>query len=401
MPSRRWCVRTAGHHSGGSCSRRALARAAPSRPLVGRQRRQQRRAAAQPGVADDRHRRRKAADQLLGVDVDADQLAVEAQRLRAGVHLGLAELGADREHDVGRAQRLAQRRPGHVLAGVQRMAGRQDALGVDGVDHRQRRAARPAPRPRPPPPTAPPPSTISGRSAPRQQRRRARDRVAGRAPGGPGRGRGCQRQVVAGCGDHVDRDLDVHRPRPRAGEQREGPRQHLGQLARVQHGVAEGGDACHHGLLRAQLVQPALAHRQLLGAVDAGDHQHRDRIAIGLAHRGQDVGHAGAGDDEADARLAADPGIAVGHEAGALLVARRDVPDPGRRQAAIELDRVHARDAEHRVDPVALEQPHQHFAAGGHVVLLRLGRGCGRARSGRPPAAASRRWRRRAPARSR
>ena len=50
--------------------------------------------------------------------------------------------------------------------------------------------------------------------------------------------------------------------------------------------------------------------------------------------------------------LAGDPGIAVGHEAGTLLVPRRDVPDPGRRQAAIELDRVHAGDAEHGVDPV-------------------------------------------------
>ncbi len=71
--------------------------------------------------------------------------------------------------------------------------------------------------------------------------------------------------------------------------------------------------------------------------------------------------------------LAADPGIAVGHEAGTLLVTRRDVPDPCGRQAAVELDRVHARDAEHRVDPVALEHVDESLAAGGHLCSSQAG----------------------------
>ena len=136
------------------------------------------------GVAEDRHVGRKAADELLGVDVDPDQRCRRSAAARgSGIHLGLAELGADREHDVGRAQRLAQRRPGHVLAGVQRMAGRQDALGVDGVDHRQRPAARPAPGPRPPPPPHRRRSPSAALGAPQAAPPPARSPPA-RAPGG-------------------------------------------------------------------------------------------------------------------------------------------------------------------------------------------------------------------------
>ena len=75
-------------------------------------------------------------------------------------------------------------------------------------------------------------------------------------------------QIVGRGGDHVDGQLDMHRARPGAGEQGEGARQHLRQLAGVQDGVAERGHPAHHGLLRPQLVQAALGHRQLLGAVD-------------------------------------------------------------------------------------------------------------------------------------
>jgi hypothetical protein len=187
-----------------------------------------------------------------------------------------------------------------------------------------------------------------------------------RRAGRPGQRPRIERQMAGLAGDHVDRDLDVHRTRPRAGKQRERAGQDLGQLLCPQQGVAEPGDAGDHVPLRRQLVQPPLAHAQVLGAVDARDDQHRHRLGIGLAHGGQDVGHARPGDDEADAGPAAHPGIAVGHEPRPLLVPRRDVPDPGRRQAAVELDRVHARDAEHRIDAMGLEQLDEHFTAGGH-----------------------------------
>ena len=82
-----------------------------------------------------------------------------------------------------------------------------------------------------------------------------------------------------------------------------------------------------HADLVADFVQEAAAGADLAPAVLAGNHEDRDRIPVGLAHRGQDIGDAGAGDREADAEAAGHPGVAVGHEPEALLVATRDVPD--------------------------------------------------------------------------
>ena len=73
---------------------------------------------------------------MLRIEVDADQLAVEAERPWSRVHLRLAELGADSQHGVGLAQRFAQRRRGHVLASVQRVTRRHDPFRVDRADHR-------------------------------------------------------------------------------------------------------------------------------------------------------------------------------------------------------------------------------------------------------------------------
>ena len=49
-------------------------------------------------------------------------------------------------------------------------------------------------------------------------------------------------------------------------------------------------------------------------------------------------------------------GIAVGHEARALLVARQDVLDPRARQGAVHLDIVDARNAEDGIDAIGFEQ---------------------------------------------
>ena len=190
---------------------------------------------------------------------------------RGRIHLGLAKLGADGEHNVGSAQRLAHRRPGHVLARMQRMAGRQLrplalTVLITGRPSRSASATTSVAAA-----TAPPPITINGIVAP------ASGAAARAIAPGSGAGRGAEAAVPAArrrCRRWGSRCA------PAAHEQREGPRQHLGQLARAQDGVAEG-DARHHGPLRAQLVQPALAHRQLLGAVDAprspalGSNHHR------------------------------------------------------------------------------------------------------------------------------
>ncbi|MNP59738.1 hypothetical protein D3C76_1547580 [compost metagenome] len=85
--------------------------------------------------------------------------------------------------------------------------------------------------------------------------------------------------------------------------------------------MAEGTDASHHRTLVRQFVQVAVAQALVFATAGSGNHQHRHRISVSLAHGGENVGHAGPGDNEAHARFAAGAGITVGHEAGALLMA--------------------------------------------------------------------------------
>ncbi len=117
----------------------------------------------------------------------------------------------------------------------------------------------------------------------------------------------------------------MHRTRAGAVEHGESARQYGRKFFCAHQRMRERSHAGKHSALRRQLVQHAVAIAQMLTGVDAGNHQHRNRIGVGLRHGGSDIGHAGAGDDEADAGFATDPRIAVGHEAGALFVARCDV----------------------------------------------------------------------------
>ena len=108
---------------------------------------------------------------------------------------------------------------------------------------------------------------------------------------------------------------------------------------------------------------------------DARDHEHRDRVLVGLGDRRDRVRQARSADEGADARAAGDARPGVGHEAGPLLVARRDVADARLGQPPVELQRVDARDPEDRRGPRALQQLDHRLAAGGHsagpsVVLL-------------------------------
>ena len=104
----------------------------------------------------------------------------------------------------------------------------------------------------------------------------------------------------------------------------------------------------------------------MFAAVGGGNHQHRHRVGIGLAHGRQNIGHAGAGNDETHARLATGAGVAVGHKPGALLMARADMPQTAAMQAAIELDGVHTGDAEHGIYPITFQQANQGLGTGGH-----------------------------------
>ena len=114
---------------------------------------------------------------------------------------------------------------------------------------------------------------------------------------------------------------------------------------------------------RAMLVDHFMKTTAALRAVadieGRGDDQNRARIRPGLAHGGQDIGEAWAGDGEAHAGLAGGAGIAVGHEAGALLVAHQHMLDAGARQCAIHLDIMDAGNAEDRVDAIGFEKTDQ------------------------------------------
>ena len=180
------------------------------------------------GVAQDRQVGRDRAHQLFGVDVDADELAAELQGLGLRVHFGLAEFGTDGQHQVGLRDRRMDRREGHVFADAQGVRWRQDALGIHRVDHgciemfgqgtdASGRIGSTATEDE---------EWCLGRFQPFRcqgdvgclRRRALRQGTAGDDDGiNPGR-------------DDIDGDLDMDRARPRTGEERESPRQHLRQL---------------------------------------------------------------------------------------------------------------------------------------------------------------------------
>ena len=80
---------------------------------------------------------------------------------------------------------------------------------------------------------------------------------------------------VGGFSDHVDGYFDMNGPRPGACENGKGAGKNLRQLIGLQQGVAKGRDSGDHIPLVGQLMQPAIAHAQLLAAIDAGYHKHR------------------------------------------------------------------------------------------------------------------------------
>ena len=156
----------------------------------------------------------------------------------------------------------------------------------------------------------------------------------------------------------------MHRPRPGAGKEREGAGRELMDLFDIHGDGGKGGQRLRDAGLVANLVQPPAPHAEIAGGGDAGDDQHRLGIRIGLADRGGGIGDARAGNQETDAGLAGDPGIAVGHEASALLVADADMADARRLDAAIGLQRMHAGHAKDGVHAIGAQQVHELRAAG-------------------------------------
>ncbi len=87
----------------------------------------------------------------------------------------------------------------------------------------------------------------------------------------------------------------------------------------------------------------------------AGDDDHRDRVHVGVAQRGDDVGRRRPGGDHGDTGTARDVRIALGHVAGALLVAHQDVPDGAVEQRVVHREDAAARKPEDGVHALHLE----------------------------------------------
>ena len=300
--------------------------------------------------------------QLIGVDVDAHERTGEvgSRRARRVEVVGLTELGADGEHDVGLREGRVDGAQRERRADAQGVAVGQGALGVDR--HADRRAE--------------PLGHGCGlgprrHGAPAEQQHRALRRREQRDCAFQQRGirerrgsaRGEPLPGAAGQVEHVDRNADVHRSRPARLEDLEGPREGLGELGRVAHLDRLAGDRGHERALVGQVVQRAVPAAVVGASGGAGDDQQRNRVVVGARDRGRGVGQPGARDERADTGLARDARVPVGHERGALLVARRDVANGGVGEAPVDLERVHARNAEDQVDVVLLEQADDRFPA--------------------------------------
>ena len=97
----------------------------------------------------------------------------------------------------------------------------------------------------------------------------------------------------------------------------------------------------------------------------AGDDDHRDRVHVGVAQRRDDVGGRRAAGHHGHAGPAGGVGVALGHVAGALLVAHEDVADRRVDDRVVHGEDAAAREPEDRVDALHLERLDQRLAAVG------------------------------------
>lgn len=162
-------------------------------------------------------------------------------------------------------------------------------------------------------------------------------------------------QFIGVFDQHVQRNFDVYRTWATGLKQGKSTCQHYRQFSGGHQGMRERRNTCDQCALIRQFMQLAAPTAQLTARLHAGDHQHRDRVGVSLAHRRGDVGHARPGNDEAHARFATGARVAVSHETGALLMPWGDVVDARTGQPAIQLHGVHAGNAEYLLDPIILE----------------------------------------------
>ncbi|UGS34754.1 hypothetical protein DSM104329_01136 [Capillimicrobium parvum] len=317
------------------------------RPRIGRHRadRAGQRRGALRGVGDDRHGGAQPRV-LAGIDVDQDRL--QARGRRPPPEPLQLQPGADPQHDVGavpQLERLGARQSERVVvrddaaAAAKRDDRRLQVLGE--LEYLRRGVLRPA---------ADHDHRLPRR---REQLGGAVERIA------VGRWRRHRPRVaVVRDGGALVEDLprhgERHGLRPSAAHVRERLGHHPRRLRRVVDALRPLRDRPHRRQLVGQLVQVAEPLAEVRRRHLAREAQHRGARAVGRGDRRRGVEEADARHDGADAGPARRPRVAERHVRGRLLVARRDdLQAVGRGVERVEEPvGLHARDAEHRVDPV-------------------------------------------------
>ena len=166
------------------------------------------------------------------------------------------------------------------------------------------------------------------------------------------------------AGQHVFRQRDDDRAGAAGGGDRKGAGDEFGNARGIVDLDHPFGDVAEEALVVDFLEGLALAGV----AGDLADEQdHRNGILHGDVDAGRGVGGAGAARDEADAGLAGEPALAVGHHRGAAFLAADDGADLVGIVKRVEHGEIgfagHAEDA---VDAVGLQRLDDQLAAGFH-----------------------------------
>ncbi len=298
------------------------------------------------GVAEQRDVGPAVLVQLRRLDVAADH------RFRGDPALPqvrVPELTADDEQAVAVRGRLLQRPQPHGGADGERVRLVEHALAVDRGGHRcaQRLGERPHLG-----------GGVDGAAARDHQRAPGAGEQGGGAPdvGGVGRGRfgggPDPRAATPRLLQHIHRDLDVHRPRARPAERGERLGDGVGGLVGSGDAAAPAHEVAHRGARVLGLVQQAEVATLGAGGHPGRDDEHRPGLRVGGGGGRHRVGQAGPAGRQHDAGPAGDARVPLRGVPGALLVPRRDRPDPARHEVPVELQIVGAGDAEDGVDAV-------------------------------------------------
>ena len=310
------------------------------------------------GVADEAEGLPVIAPDLVGIDVDVDDLLL-------GLGHGERETGPHGQDDVGLQQVIAHRglRP---HGGAQRQLGVlvDGALALRARDHaglevlgergeglagvaQHHTAARVDDGP------------LRGDE---QIHRAAHVRGGG---GGAHRAHRVQHQRLAFLFHRFRRHLELHRARAAAGELIHGRAHGGGHLGHLEHAAAPLGD----GADALELVVDLVQHADVLADLRLRDltrqHEHRRGAGVRGAEAGGRVEQARPRHHEGGADPAARARVAVRHVRGRLLVPGLDEADvrllAQRRHYPVEL---HAGKTEHDADALTMELLDECFAAG-------------------------------------